>query len=251
MTTNPDVIPSRCSHACQSPKSRRGITLIELLVVIGIIVILVAILLPATQSAPGGGRRDTCLNNLRQIDLSLNGYATTHNGLPPAYTVDAEGKPLHSWRALILPYLERNDIYRKIDFSKPWSDPANEEVYQAAAPYVFRCPSADCPENFTTYLAIVTPNGCLRPEKARPLSEITDNHANTLMVIEVPAEHAVHWMEPTDADEQLVMAFGPNTKLPHPGGVNAAFVDGSVRFLKADLPAAERRAMISIAGNAP
>lgn len=69
------------------------------------------------------------------------------------------------------------------------------------------------------------------------------------MLIEVGSEHAVPWMSPLDADEQVVVDIGPQSKLAHAFGMHAAFVDGSVRFLKADLPAAQRRAMISIAGN--
>ena len=60
------------------------------------------------------------------------------------------------------------------------------------------------------------------------------------MVIEVDAEHAVPWMSPIDADEQLVLGIGPNSKLDHRYGFNAACVDGSVHFLDADTPAALR-----------
>ena len=70
------------------------------------------------------------------------------------------------------------------------------------------------------------------------------------MVIEVDEAHAVPWMSPVDADEAIILAIGgPNARSPHPGGMNAAFVDGHVDFLPADMPAAERRALISIAGN--
>ena len=69
------------------------------------------------------------------------------------------------------------------------------------------------------------------------------------MVIEVAPEYAVPWMAPQDADEQLVLSFGSESKLAHTGGVQAALVDGSVRFLSANLSAEVRRALISIAGN--
>jgi prepilin-type processing-associated H-X9-DG protein len=110
-------------------------------------------------------------------------------------------------------------------------------------------PSASDPINDTSYLAIVAPNSCLRPGEPRRLSDITDGASETLMVVEVDSEHAVPWMSPNDADLPLVMGLGPNSKLAHAGGVNAAFVDGGVQFLDADMPAAQRRALISIAGN--
>ena len=58
-------------------------------------------------------------------------------------------------------------------------------------------------------------------------------------MIEVDSEHAVPWMSTTDADEKVVMGIGPRSKLDHPGGVSAAFVDGHVQFLDADMPAAD------------
>ena len=68
------------------------------------------------------------------------------------------------------------------------------------------------------------------------------------MVIEVPSDRSVPWMSPTDADESLVMSIGPESKLAHAGGMQAALCDGSVRFLQASMPAATRRALLSIAG---
>ena len=171
-----------------------------------------------------------------------------YKALPPAYTVDANGRPLHSWRTLILPYLEQEPLYQTIDLSKPWNDPANAKASETVLP-VFRCPEAVGPQNTTTYLAIVAPNGCLIPKESRRLAEITDAHGSTLMVIEAGEENAVPWMAPVDADESLVMSLGPTTKLHHAGGMNACFVDGSVRFLKASTPAAVRRALMSISGN--
>jgi hypothetical protein len=66
------------------------------------------------------------------------------------------------------------------------------------------------------------------------------------MVVEVPSEHSVPWMSPNDADEQLLMSLGAKSKLAHAYGMEAALCDGSVRFLSAELPAAARRALISI-----
>ena len=104
-----------------------------------------------------------------------------------------------------------------------------------------------CPQNHTTYLASVASNGCFRLTEPRLLSEITDGLSETLMVIEVPSEQSVPWMSPNDADELLVMSIGPESKLAHPGVMQAALCDGSVRVLQAAMPAVTRRALISIA----
>ena len=81
------------------------------------------------------------------------------------------------------------------------------------------------------------------------MSEIPDDHGKTIMVIEVDTDQAVHWMSPKDASESQVLGIGPKTKHAHTGGMPAAFVDGSVRFLSEQSSAADRLAMISIAGN--
>jgi prepilin-type processing-associated H-X9-DG protein len=230
------------------PSSRRGFKLVEVLVVLGIIALLIVLLLPATRSARPAARRAQCTNNLKQIAMALRNYEQAHKALPPAYTVDAEGRPLHSWRTLILPYLEQEPLYQTIDFSRPWNDPANAKALETPLP-VFRCPEAVGPQNTTTYLAITAPNGCFIPRESRRLAEITDAHESTLMVIEAGEENAVPWMAPVDADESLVMSLGPTTKLHHTGGTNACFVDGRVTFLKANTPAMVRRALMSISGN--
>ncbi len=222
---------------------------LKLLALLGIIGIVICMLLPVSRmgSSREAARRHQCANNLKQIALALRNYEVTYHALPPAYTVDAHGKPLHSWRTLILPYLDQQQLYKSIDLTKSWDDPANAGACKTLV-RVYQCPSASGPDNYTTYLAIVTPNSCLRPHEPRSLSEITGDPSETLLVMEVDSEHAVPWMSPSDADEQLVMGIGPKSKLTHPGGVDAAFVDGSVRFLDADMPAAQRHALISIAG---
>ena len=227
------------------PGSGRQFSLIELLVVVAIIAVLIAFLFPATRTAGPAARRSQCINNLKQIALALRNYEATYNALPPAYTVDASGRPLHSWRTLILPFLEHGSLYETIDLTKPWNDPANAQAL-ATNLAVLRCPELLEPRNATTYLA--SP-GCLISREPRRLADITDDHATTLLVIEVDRDHAIPWMAPGDADESLVMGLGADSTLDHAGGTNACFIDGHVQFMKATTPAPIRRAWMSIAGH--
>ena len=227
---------------------RRSRLVIKLLWVTAILAILVALLLPASRSSREAARRVQCTNNLKQIALALHNYAAVYGALPPASTMDASGRALHSWRTLILPFLQQESLYRSIDLAKPWNDTANATAFTAMPP-VFRCPSGDGLPNTTNYLAIVGPSACFLPNSARRLEEITNDHATTLMLIEAGRESAVPWMAPLDADESLVVGFSPTTKLDHPGGTNAVCVNGGGCFINARVPASERRAMIAVSGS--
>ncbi|WP_165247309.1 DUF1559 family PulG-like putative transporter [Paludisphaera soli] len=243
------VRPPAPTLATRRPSGGRGFTLIEFLVVVAVIALLIALLLPLSRS--GGreaARRAQCTNNLKQIARAILAYQDEHQALPPAYTVGPDGRPLHSWRTLILPYLQQGSLYDSIDLSKPWDDPVNARAGETALA-VFQCPSgSQALPNATTYLASVGVESALAPDRARPPSEITDGLASTLLVIEAGEENAVPWMAPADADEARIRKIGPESKLTHPGGVNAALLDASAHFYKTTMPPEQRRALITIAG---
>jgi hypothetical protein len=230
------------------PSSGRSLTLGKLLMGVAIIAVVIALLLPAIRTAGPAALRAQCTNNLKQIAIALHNYVQDHKALPPAYTMDANGRPLHSWRTLILPYLEQRSLYEKIDLSKPWDNPVNATA-SATKLAVFICPGEVDAKNTTAYLAIVGPDGFLVPGRSRRLEEITDGLSSTLAVIEAGEEDAVPWMAPFDADAATVMKLDTKAKLHHPGGTNSARADGSVWFLKADTPAPMRRALLSLSGN--
>lgn len=247
MTIQPTTSPVN-----NTATQKKGFTLIQLLVVLAILGVLVALLLPAQRRVRPAARRTQCKNNLKQIGLALHNYHDTYHAFPPAFTVDSDGRPLHSWRTLILPFVDQEPLYNRIDLSKPWNDPANAEAFKSQVP-VYQCPGshADVAWTHTIYMALVTANSCFRPTEPRVMSEITDDRGKTIMVIEVDVDQAVHWMSPKDASEPLVLGIGSKTKHAHTGGIHALFVDGSVKFLSEQSSAADRLAMISIAGNEP
>jgi prepilin-type processing-associated H-X9-DG protein len=248
MDSNPYESPAARNEAASRAGSLGKRLFFTMLAVLGGLGFLVALLLPAMRPSREAGRRAHCFNNLKQIALGLNLYCEEYGALPPAYTVDKDGKPLHSWRTLILPFMEQKALYNVIDLTKPWDDPANQKARDAILP-MYLCLSKDGSMNQSTYLAIVAPGGCFLATESRKLSDITDDHAKTLMVIEVDKDHSVPWMSPVDADEALILSLTKSASLPHREGMHAAFVDGHVAYLSMDTEAKILRAMISIAGN--
>src|SRR4051812_5995401 len=104
MDENPYHSPDSQSGA--KPKTSAMSTVLTAVAVLGIVGVLIALMLPMVRSARPAAYRNACSNNLKQIAVALQNYSAMYDALPPAYTTDAEGKPLHSWRTLILPYLE-------------------------------------------------------------------------------------------------------------------------------------------------
>ena len=230
-------------------RSRRfGFTWTELLVCLAIIAVFVMLLLPTVRTSRGAARRMQCSNNLKQIALALINYESQYKVLPPAFTVDANGNRLHSWRSLILPFLEQTDLYDKIDFSKAWDDPANEAAYRKSIS-VYRCPSGRFPDSQTIYMAIVGEHNCLRPQTGRLLTEIIDGVHSTAMIFETEQSNAVHWMCPQDASEDSFIGAESDSAPPHDTGRHACMADGSVQFLSSSIPIDQLRGLATIDGH--
>lgn len=145
-----------------SPLRRSGFTLVELLVVIAIIGILVALLLPAVQSAREAARRMQCGNNLKQMALAIHNYENANGTFPAACLASRPASVWawgHSWHVAILPYTEQTNLYEQFDF-KGISSPSTGLIYQSGSskhnvdngrllaglqiPYM-RCPSTPLP----------------------------------------------------------------------------------------------------------
>ncbi|MDX1944840.1 MAG: DUF1559 domain-containing protein [Pirellulaceae bacterium] len=130
---------------------RRAFTLVELLVVIAIIGMLVALLLPAVQSAREAGRRSACANNLRQQGLALQNYHDTLHVFPPAYVANTrasnrdpatyDGPPGWAWGMLLLPFMEQGNLREQFNVNLPCQHASNAAP-AATKLSVFLCPSA-------------------------------------------------------------------------------------------------------------
>jgi prepilin-type N-terminal cleavage/methylation domain-containing protein/prepilin-type processing-associated H-X9-DG protein len=224
--------------------SKSGFTLVELLVVIAIIGVLVALLLPAVQMAREASRRTKCLNNLKQLGLAMHNYHDKEGSFPPAAVFDKNGKALLSWRVLLLPYLEADDLYKEFKLDEPW-DSAHNKKLLAKMPPLFASPAAKPDATDTIYQTFVGDGTVFEGKKGIAINDIKDGTSNTIMIVE--AADAVPWTKPAD------LPYDPAKPLPKLGGVtkagsNALFCDGSVRLLSASIAEQTLRALITRSG---
>ncbi len=114
----------------------RGFTLIELLVVIAIIGVLVALLLPAVQSAREAARRSQCLNNLKQLGIGMHNHHDTEGTFP----FGCFNSPAQAWTFRVLPYMEQVAMSNALNMNATFYDARNQTVTSATLT-VFMCPS--------------------------------------------------------------------------------------------------------------
>jgi|694.fasta_scaffold35438_5 prepilin-type N-terminal cleavage/methylation domain-containing protein len=115
-------------------RMRAAFTLIELLVVIAIIGALVGMLLPAVQGARESARRASCRNNLRQLGLAIHNHENANGYFPPSADLEgsrtASGTTSQPWsgQSLMLPYMEGDSLYKRIDFKSGYHSDANKAL---------------------------------------------------------------------------------------------------------------------------
>ena len=199
--------------------------------------VFIALMLPAMHGGREAARRMMCTNLEKQLALAFHNYHDAYQTLPPAYTTDESGNPLHSWRVLILPYIEQSALYAAIRLDEPWDSEYNRQFHNVMIS-AFKCPShpnTSFDEN-CCYSVVVGEHTVFPGAESVSFGQITDGLSNTLAIVE--RKNPVCWMDPTcelTLDEILAQG-GPNKGSGglgsyHTGGVNMALCDGSVTFV--------------------
>jgi prepilin-type processing-associated H-X9-DG protein len=234
--------------------------LIVLLVGIFLIGIIIAIILPGLDGL--GSRwsqnRAQCFSNELNIAQALIIYGAMHGHFPPAYIADKDGRPLYSWRVLILPFLDNIDksFYKNFQnnfyFDEAWDSPHNRQMLDSMkTPDVYTCPATGN-KHETNYVMIVGPGMLSDGPHSVSQWDISDGSAYTLMIVET-CDSGIHWAEPRDITLENVVKHHENPNIPgvqsrHGGGANVSFCDGHQYWLRDDVDPKVLKALATIAG---
>ncbi len=138
-------------------------------------------------------------NKFKGVTLALHRYHDTYECFPPAIVRDEDGKPMHSWRVLLLPHFEQpefDQIYEAYNFSEPWNGPQNAKLMK-------RHPKLGCynhswgKRGSTNILVVTGTNTCWPLDGCVRIRDIEDRTVNTILIVEA-SKSGIHWMEPRD-----------------------------------------------------
>ena len=211
---------------------RKGLTLVELLVVVAIIGLLIALLLPAVQTARESARRAHCANNLRQIGIGIQGYESNNGFFPPAGGWPASMNTPYdqhsvSWMVWILPWLDQNPLFsqlrtveRATTFCNPWGNILGpgvpyDNVQNGGAINGVTIPAFACP---SSPLPVLRPITQIIPEPSNP-----SNYAHIALGTQSPMYTGISGAVTTAANgtDATSVDYGANSQTVTPGSTSA------------------------------
>jgi hypothetical protein len=165
----------------------------------------VLFILPVCQMNGRGTAYQRFKTPLRRIAQAMQAYADDHHGeLPPAALTAPDGRPLLSWRVVLLPYLGHADLFAQFHLDEPWDSPHNRALLDQM-PDEYRWPQNPRGENQTYYQVFVGP-GTAFERPGLSLHRDFPDGLDTILVIE--ARTPVPWSQPAD------LAYDPKGPLP-------------------------------------
>jgi hypothetical protein len=170
-------------------------------------------------------------NALKEIVIAMHNYADKNTTLPAAASHGAGGRPLLSWRVLILPYIEQESLYKEFHLDEPWDSPHNLRLLPRMPKTYWSVEDQESNRAHRTHFQVFVGKGTAFDGKQglRLPQDFPDGAANTLLVVD--AAEAVLWTKPEDLPYDEAR---PLPALGHlPGKVfQAALADGSVRSIE-------------------
>lgn len=202
-----------------------------------VLLAIIAAIIPAVRAARTAARRVSDQNDLKQIMMALHDYRVTRGRFPPSITVDGQGKPMHSWRVLVTPFLESWPIYNSYDRAQPWNSPSNDALCRSYGSCAYGL-TRERPSNTSNTRIVTVAGPGTFGEKSLALSDIKDDPDKTIAILALPATDIL-WHEPRDLRlDEITRAPAQPSRIMIQGrlfeGGLCGFADGSVGFLPAD-----------------
>jgi hypothetical protein len=185
----------------------------------------------AVQGQQNTTDRVSSINNMKRISMAIHNFLTNRRAFPPAYVAGKDGKPLLSWRVLILPYLDQQNLFREFHLDEPWDSDHNKALL-ANMPNVYKTPGSTVADQYkTNYLSVRGKDTIFSGKIPCKVGAVRDGFTNTVMTVEVSDARAVEWTRPDD--------FEFNPQDPSDGllglqdnGFLVGVADGSVQFVQ-------------------
>jgi hypothetical protein len=155
--------------------------------------------------------------------MAMHNYYGTYRQFPPAAVCGQDGKPLLSWRVLILPFIEQEALYKKFKLDEPWDSPHNIQLVTQMPPVYGPYRNKITSDGMTYFRVFVGPGAAFEGTKGLTSADFKDGASNTFMIVE--AWDPIPWTKPEE------LTYDPNGPLPRLGGI---VQDGSFRALFAD-----------------
>lgn len=197
-------------------------------------------------------RSGVTANSMKQIALAMHNYAAANGHLPPQCIVDKKGNRLLSWRVLILPYLEQNNLYNQFRLDEPWD---SEHNLKLASTVPFPYTTADGLSReingvtvpLTQMVAPMTKDSSFgRSGPPMRFRNFLDGTSNTIWFVETSADKAVPWTKPADLPVSTETPF--SSIAGDSDGFHFSRVDGSVGYLTNETEDATINALLTVDG---
>lgn len=210
------------------------------------------------QAAREAALAMTCRGNLSQITMALLNYHDAYGSFPPAYLAGPDGRPQHSWRVLILPFIDGSDLYRDYRFEEAWDSPHNLDVARRLPMQRFQCPSHPRTESalHTDYVVVTGAGTAFPGSRSVRFEDMADGPANSILLVEI-ARSDILWTEPRDLAFDT-MSFTLNDPQraslgsAHPLGPAVVFADGIKAYrLNRTITPEMLQGILTIAGGEP
>jgi hypothetical protein len=187
------------------------------------------------------------VENIRRIGQAMQDYDEAHGRLPAVATFSEDGKPLLSWRVLILPFIGQEQLYSEFHLDEPWDSPHNIELLPRM-PAIYGPPPgtfSNMPKYHTAIHVFVGKQAAFEgTEGLRLRGDFPDGDSNTILFVE--AGDPVPWTMPQE------IAFDPDGPLPScllGDRFIVGMADGTVRWIPNDIKERVLRAAITRNGD--